>query len=60
MAAFDGKLEIEAVQVDHHPQWQAQYGLSIPVLLDAAEQFVCAVTVDEAAIAAALKPKPSP
>ncbi len=51
---FGGRLEIELVQVDHHPHWQAEYGLSIPVLLDADDRFVCAVTVDADAIEAAL------
>ena len=54
LALFDGRLDIEAVLVDHHPAWQALYGLRIPVLLDAQGQFVCAVTVDAAAIEAAL------
>ncbi len=54
LAAFAGRLEIDAVQVDHHPAWRAQYGLRIPVLLDAREHFVCEVSVDANAIAAAL------
>lgn len=55
LAAFGGELELEAVQVDHHPAWQAEYGLKIPVLLDAQDRFVCAVQVDAAAIATALR-----
>lgn len=51
---FEGRLEIEPVQIDHHPQWQRQYGLSIPVLLDANDRFVCAISVDAEAIEAAL------
>ncbi|MDO9451603.1 MAG: glutaredoxin family protein [Stagnimonas sp.] len=54
VAVFGERLEIEAVQVDHHPAWQAEYGLRIPVLLDPQERFVCAVTVDANAIRAAL------
>lgn len=60
LAVFGGRIEIEPVQVDHHPVWRAEYGLQIPVLLDAAEQFVCAVTMDANAIEAALgAPSPS-
>lgn len=51
---FEGRLEIEHVQVDQHPAWRQQYGLSIPVLLDDQDRFICAVTVDETAIEAAL------
>lgn len=54
LAAFGQRVEIEAVQVDHHPAWRAEYGLRIPVLLDAQDRFVCAVTVDANAIEAAL------
>jgi len=54
LAHFGEQLEIDTVQVDRHPQWQAQYGLKIPVLLDAVDRFVCAVVVDADAIAAAL------
>ncbi len=54
LAIFGARLEIESAQIDHHPHWLAAYGLQIPVLLDAKEQFVCAVTVDPNAIAAAL------
>lgn len=54
LATFGGRLEIDTVQVDHHLHWQAEYGLKIPVLLDAKDRFVCAVMVDAAAIEAAL------
>lgn len=54
LAAFGERVEIEAVQVDHHPARQAEYGLRIPVLLDSQDRFVCAVTMDANAIAAAL------
>lgn len=54
LALFGEQLELELVQVDHHPQWQAEYGLSIPVLLDAQDRFVCAVSLDAAAVTAAL------
>ena len=55
LAEFGGRLEIDAVQVDHHPAWLAEYGLGIPVLLDARERFVCEVRPDANAIEAALK-----
>jgi len=54
LAAFDGRLEIDAVLVDHHPAWLAEYGLRIPVLLDGRERFVCEVHMDANAIEAAL------
>lgn len=54
LALFGEQVEIEPVQVDYHPAWQVQYGLMIPVLLDAQARFVCAVTVDASAIQAAL------
>ena len=54
LAAFGGRLEIETVQVDHHPAWLAEYGLRIPVLLDAQDRFVCEVAVDANAIETAL------
>ncbi len=55
LAAFGDRLEIEAVQVDQHPAWREQYGLRIPVLLDAQDRFLCAVAIDAAAIEAALR-----
>ena len=54
LAAFGDRLEIEAAQVDHHPLWLAEYGLRIPVLLDAQDRFVCEVMADANAIEAAL------
>ena len=54
MAAFGERVEVEAVHVDAHPEWQAAYGLSIPVLLTAAGDFVCAVEVDVEAVTAKL------
>lgn len=54
LAGFGERLEIDTVQVDHHPHWQVLYGLKIPVLLDATDRFVCAVVVDADAIEAAL------
>lgn len=54
LALFGERLEIEPVQVDHHPVWLAEYGLRIPVLLDAQDRFVCEVLVDADAIEAAL------
>lgn len=54
LVGFAGRIEIDTVQVDHHPHWQAEYGLKIPVLLDAEDGFVCAVMVDAEAIEAAL------
>ena len=54
LASFGERLEIDTVQVDHHPHWQAEYGLKIPVLLDAKDRFVCAVLLDANAIEAAL------
>jgi len=54
LAVAQGRCEIEPVLVDHHPAWQAQYGLTIPVLLDAQGRFICAVTVDVNALEAAL------
>ena len=54
LAAFGERLAIDTVQVDYHPHWQAEYGLKIPVLLDAKERFVCAVMLDASAIEAAL------
>ena len=52
---FDGKFEIDTVQVDHHPEWLARYGLMIPVLLDAQGEFVCALEPDAEAVEAALR-----
>ncbi|MES2684201.1 MAG: glutaredoxin family protein [Pseudomonadota bacterium] len=54
LAAFGDRIAIDTVLVDHHPAWQSQYGLRIPVLLDAQGQFVCEVQLDEAALARAL------
>lgn len=54
LAGFGGRLEIDAVQVDHHPVWLAEYGLRIPVLLDTQDCFLCEVRVDANAIEAAL------
>ena len=53
-ALLGTRAEIEAVLVDHHPEWQRLYGGRIPVLLDEAGRFICAVTVDANAVAAAL------
>jgi len=53
-AAFGDRIEIEAVQIDHHPAWREAFGLRIPVLLDAQAQFVCEVVMDANAIEAAL------
>jgi hypothetical protein len=55
MLRFDGLLEVETVQIDHHPVWLAKYGQQIPVLLDAAGAFVCAIEPDPDAIADALR-----
>ncbi len=54
LAVFGGQLEVELALVDHHPAWRAEYGLRIPVLLDAREHFVCEATPDVNAIKAAL------
>ena len=54
LATFVGRLEIEAVLIDHHPVWLAEYGLRIPVLLDARDRVVCEASVDANAIEAAL------
>ncbi len=54
LAAFGDRVEIEAVQVDHHPAWLAEYGSRIPVLLDARDCFVCAISMDANAIETAL------
>lgn len=55
LALFAAQIEIEVVQVDHYPVWRDQYGLRIPVLLDARERFVCALAVDANAIETALR-----
>ncbi|MES2885779.1 MAG: glutaredoxin family protein [Pseudomonadota bacterium] len=54
LAAFEGRLEIELVLIDHHPAWVAEYGLRIPVLLDVRDRVVCEASVDANAIEAAL------
>jgi hypothetical protein len=53
-ALLAGRAEIECALVDHHPEWRQAYGDRIPVLLDDAGQFICAVTVDENALTAVL------
>ena len=52
---FGDELAVEAVHVDAHEAWKLSYSLSIPVLLDGRDQFVCAVKVDRAAVARALR-----
>lgn len=54
LAAFGERLDIELVQVDHHPEWLAQYGLRIPVLLDAQGRLVCELRLDAEALAQSL------
>lgn len=54
LAAFGARLEIEPVLIDHHPAWLAEYGLRIPVLLDARDRFVCEASVDANAVENAL------
>ena len=54
MASFEGRLEVESALVDSDPVWREAYGLSIPVLLTPDGRFVCAVTVDLAAVEAVL------
>ena len=54
LATFGTQLEIEAVLIDHHPAWLTEYGLRIPVLLDAQDRFVCEISMDANAIAKAL------
>lgn len=54
MAAFDGRLEVETALVDSDPVWREAYGLSIPVLLAPDGGFICAATLDLAAVEAAL------
>lgn len=54
LVAFGKRLEIEPVLIDHHPAWLAEYGLRIPVLLDAQDRFICEVRVNANAIEAAL------
>ena len=54
MAAFEGRLEVETALVDSDPAWCEAYGLRIPVLLAPDGRFVCAVTLDLAAVEAAL------
>lgn len=49
-----GRAEIEVVQIDHHPEWLAQYAHRVPVLLDESGAFLCAVTLDTNALSAAL------
>ena len=57
LAAFGERLDIELVQVDRPPEWLAQYGLRIPVLLDAQGQLVCEVQLDAEALARSLAAK---
>lgn len=54
LALFGERIDIELVQVDHHPQWLAEYGLRIPVLLDAQGQLVCELQLDAKALARSL------
>ncbi len=54
LAVFGDRLEVEAVQIDHHPHWLAEYGSRIPVLLDAQARFVCELRIDANAIKTAL------
>ena len=54
LALFGERIDIELVQVDHHPEWRAQYGLRIPVLLDAQGQWVCEAQLDPEALARSL------
>lgn len=55
LALFGERLDIELVQVDHHPDWLAQYGLRIPVLLDAQGRLVCELQLDAEALALSLR-----
>ncbi len=55
LATFAGRIEIDVVQVDQHPEWRAQYGLRIPVLLDAADALVCEGRLDEQALSRCLR-----
>ena len=50
LVEFGERLEVDGVRVDAHPQWLADYGLRIPVLLSEAGAFVCEVTVDAEAV----------
>lgn len=55
LAAFGERLDIELVQVDHHPEWLAEYGLRIPALLDAQGRLVCEGQLDVEALARSLE-----
>lgn len=53
-SVFGERMAVDVVQVDHHPQWLAQYGLRIPVLLADDGSLVCEFELDEAAVRAHL------
>lgn len=48
-AALPGRLSLAVADVDSRPDWQAKYGLQIPVLLDQSGAVVCAGRFDEEA-----------
>ncbi len=50
LAEFGERLEVDGVRVDAHPQWLADYGLRIPVLLSETGEFVCEMSVDAGAL----------
>ncbi len=54
LAAYGDRVAVDLVHIDHHPAWLAQYSLRIPVLLDAAGQWLCEVQLDTGAIDALL------
>lgn len=54
LTMFADRIAIDTVLIDHHPEWRAQYGLRIPVLLDAQGQLVCEVQLDAEALALSL------
>ena len=44
-----GKLDVNVQDIDSRPEWQAEYGMRIPVV-EWNGEFVCQYTLDELAI----------
>lgn len=44
-----GQLDVDVLDIDSRPEWQAEYGTRIPVV-EFHERFVCQYTLDRQAI----------